>query len=77
MVWAHNSHIGDARYTEMGVARGQLNIGQLCREKFDNQAALIGFGTTPAQWPLRLIGAGTWKSSACGPHAPTVTSAVP
>jgi erythromycin esterase-like protein len=45
IVWAHNSHIGDARYTEMGVARDQLNIGQLCRERFGDAAALIGFGT--------------------------------
>ncbi len=45
MVWAHNSHIGDARYTEMGVVREELNIGQLCRERFGNEAALIGFGT--------------------------------
>src|SRR5205814_5293984 len=45
IVWAHNSHIGDARYTEMGVSRDELNIGQLCREKFGAQAALIGFGT--------------------------------
>jgi putative phosphoribosyl transferase len=45
VVWAHNSHIGDARYTEMGAARGELNIGQLCRERFDSAAALIGFGT--------------------------------
>ena len=45
VVWAHNSHIGDARYTDMGVARDQLNIGQLCREKFGDEAALIGFGT--------------------------------
>ncbi|NGX16594.1 protein-L-isoaspartate(D-aspartate) O-methyltransferase [Wenzhouxiangella sp. XN24] len=45
VVWAHNSHIGDARYTDMGVARDQLNIGQLCREKFGDAAALIGFGT--------------------------------
>src|SRR4051812_42271856 len=45
VVWAHNSHIGDARYTEMGVVREQLNIGQLCRERFGNEAALIGFGT--------------------------------
>jgi protein-L-isoaspartate(D-aspartate) O-methyltransferase len=45
VVWAHNSHIGDARYTEMGVVREELNIGQLCRERFGNQAALIGFGT--------------------------------
>ena len=45
VVWAHNSHIGDARHTEMGAARGELNIGQLCRERFGQSAALIGFGT--------------------------------
>src|SRR3954453_12283026 len=45
VVWAHNSHIGDARYTEMGVVREELNIGQLCRERFGAEAALIGFGT--------------------------------
>lgn len=45
VVWAHNSHIGDARYTEMGVVREELNVGQLCRERFGEAAALIGFGT--------------------------------
>src|SRR5947199_940799 len=45
VVWAHNSHIGDARHTEMGAVRGELNIGQLAREKFGGDAALIGFGT--------------------------------
>jgi protein-L-isoaspartate(D-aspartate) O-methyltransferase len=45
IVWAHNSHIGDARHTEMGIARGELNIGQLARETFGEQARLIGFGT--------------------------------
>jgi protein-L-isoaspartate(D-aspartate) O-methyltransferase len=45
VVWAHNSHIGDARHTEMGAVRGELNIGQLCRERFGATAALIGFGT--------------------------------
>lgn len=45
VVWAHNSHIGDASKTEMGIIREELNIGQLCREKFGDQAALIGFGT--------------------------------
>ncbi|MBM1174731.1 protein-L-isoaspartate(D-aspartate) O-methyltransferase [Microvirga arabica] len=45
IVWAHNSHIGDARHTDMGVVREQLNIGQLCRERFGDEAALIGFGT--------------------------------
>ena len=45
VVWAHNSHIGDARHTEMGQQRDELNIGQLCREHFGDGAALIGFGT--------------------------------
>jgi erythromycin esterase-like protein len=45
VVWAHNSHIGDASKTDMGVERGELNIGQLCRERFGKNAALIGFGT--------------------------------
>ena len=45
IVWAHNSHIGDASHTEMGQVREELNIGQLCREKFGRQAMLIGFGT--------------------------------
>jgi protein-L-isoaspartate(D-aspartate) O-methyltransferase len=45
VVWAHNSHIGDARYTEMGSVRHELNIGQLCRERFGSDVALIGFGT--------------------------------
>jgi erythromycin esterase-like protein len=45
VVWAHNSHIGDARATGMGRARGELNIGQLCRERWGSEAALIGFGT--------------------------------
>jgi erythromycin esterase-like protein len=45
IVWAHNSHIGDARYTDMGVARDEINIGQLCRERFADDVALIGFGT--------------------------------
>lgn len=45
VVWAHNSHIGDARHTDMGQVRDELNIGQLCRERFGDAAALIGFGT--------------------------------
>src|SRR6478672_11723460 len=45
VVWAHNSHIGDARHTEMGQVRGELNIGQLCRQEFGARAVPIGFGT--------------------------------
>jgi protein-L-isoaspartate(D-aspartate) O-methyltransferase len=44
IVWAHNSHIGDARYTEMG-RRGEHNIGQLCAEAYGDKAYRIGFGT--------------------------------
>ena len=43
-VWAHNSHIGDARATEMG-GRGELNIGQLARERYGLEAVLVGFAT--------------------------------
>ncbi|KPK16008.1 MAG: protein-L-isoaspartate O-methyltransferase [Myxococcales bacterium SG8_38] len=45
VVWAHNSHVGDARATEMGAARGEHNIGQLCRMSFGHSAFSIGFGT--------------------------------
>jgi len=43
-VWAHNSHLGDARATEMGEA-GELNLGQLVRERHGGAAALLGFST--------------------------------
>ena len=45
IVWAHNSHIGDARHTEMGKRLGEINLGQLCRQRFGAAAALIGFST--------------------------------
>jgi protein-L-isoaspartate(D-aspartate) O-methyltransferase len=45
LVWAHNSHIGDAGATEMGRVRGEHNIGQLVRQRWGGEAALVGFGT--------------------------------
>jgi erythromycin esterase-like protein len=45
IVWAHNSHIGDARHTDMGKSRDELNIGQLARERWGDEVALIGLGT--------------------------------
>ena len=45
VVWAHNSHIGNAAFTDMGMHREELNIGQLVKEKYDAKARLIGFGT--------------------------------
>jgi len=44
IVWAHNSHLGDARTTQMGE-RGELNLGQLVREHFGKEAVSIGFTT--------------------------------
>jgi len=44
VLWAHNSHLGDARATEMG-AQGELNVGQLAREHFGAEAVLVGFTT--------------------------------
>lgn len=44
VVWAHNSHVGNATATEMG-RRGEHNIGQLCREHFGMACYTIGFGT--------------------------------
>jgi erythromycin esterase-like protein len=45
VVWAHNSHLGDARATEMGQHRGELNVGQLVRERHGRDAVLVGFST--------------------------------
>ncbi|HYF62371.1 MAG TPA: erythromycin esterase family protein, partial [Herpetosiphonaceae bacterium] len=42
--WAHNSHLGDARATQQGRG-GELNLGQLVRERVGDQAVLIGFST--------------------------------
>jgi erythromycin esterase-like protein len=44
VVWAHNSHIGNAAATAMGW-QGEFNIGELCRTAFGEDAVLIGFGT--------------------------------
>jgi erythromycin esterase-like protein/adenine/guanine phosphoribosyltransferase-like PRPP-binding protein len=44
VVWAHNSHLGDARATEMGEG-GELNVGQLVRDRFGAEAVLVGFTT--------------------------------
>ena len=44
VVWAHNSHLGDASATEMG-REGEWNVGQLVRERHGDAARLIGFST--------------------------------
>ena len=44
VVWAHNSHLGDARATQMGEW-GELNLGQLARQRYGDKAFLVGFTT--------------------------------
>jgi erythromycin esterase-like protein len=44
VVWAHNSHLGDARATQMGE-RGELNVGQLVRERHGRECVNVGFTT--------------------------------
>lgn len=44
VLWAHNSHLGDARATEMG-SLGELNVGQLARERYGRDAFLVGYTT--------------------------------
>jgi len=44
VVWAHNSHLGDARATELGEG-GEWNVGQLVRERHGHEAILVGFST--------------------------------
>ena len=44
IVWAHNSHLGDARVTERSEL-GEWNVGQLMRQRHDGQSVLIGFTT--------------------------------
>jgi erythromycin esterase-like protein len=44
VVWEHNSHVGDARATGMS-RRGELNVGQLARQRYGNDCLLVGFTT--------------------------------
>jgi erythromycin esterase-like protein len=59
VVWAHNSHVGDARATEMGV-RGEINIGQLARELWSDEVFTIGFTTHHG----RVTAASEWGAPA-------------
>jgi erythromycin esterase-like protein len=44
VIWAHNSHLGDARATDMGDM-GELNLGQLARQAHGDRTFLVGFTT--------------------------------
>jgi erythromycin esterase-like protein len=58
VVWEHNTHIGDARYTDM-VEEGTVNIGQLAREKYgEDNTVLVGFGS----YRGRVIAGDAWDA---------------
>ncbi|MEB3278082.1 MAG: erythromycin esterase family protein [Lyngbya sp.] len=59
VVWEHNSHLGDARATDMGAA-GELNVGQLVRQEYNREAFLIGFST----YTGTVTAASNWGASA-------------
>lgn len=59
VVWAHNSHLGDARATDMS-RRGEWNVGQLVRKKFGDKAVNIGFTT----YAGRVTAASNWDEPA-------------
>ncbi|MDB5166600.1 MAG: protein-L-isoaspartate O-methyltransferase [Candidatus Saccharibacteria bacterium] len=75
IIWAHNTHVGDARYTDM-ADHGMVNIGQLVREaQTEDDTVLVGFSTyegtvvAGAQWdaPMRIIEvppgqSGSWEA---------------
>ncbi len=48
VVWEHNSHVGDARATELGAA-GELNVGQLVRTSWPGESVIVGFTTDHGQ----------------------------
>ncbi|MBT2679537.1 erythromycin esterase family protein [Bacillus sp. ISL-35] len=75
IIWEHNTHIGDARATDM-AEEGMVNVGQILREKYGEQVYAIGFGThhgtviASDQWggtvevmDVPLAEAGSWEDA--------------
>ena len=69
VVWAHNSHVGDARAAHMGD-QGELNLGQLARERWGRDAFLVGFST----YTGTVMAASEWGGAA---ERKTVRPALP
>lgn len=76
VVWEHNSHIGDARQTEMGTA-GEVNVGQLVRQAHPDEAFLVGLTT----YRGTVTAASDWTASpsarTSGPRSPRATRRTP
>lgn len=66
IIWAHNSHLGDARATEMG-AQGEINVGQLIRERYPRESYGVGFST----YQGTVMAASSWGTPGeCKPLLP-------
>ena len=63
VVWEHNSHIGDARATEIG-RMGEWNVGELARKAYGQDACLVGFST----YHGRVTAASEWDGPAEHKH---------
>ena len=63
VIWEHNSHVGDARATEMGQ-HGELNVGQLARTRWPGECLLVGFTTHHGQ----VTAASEWGGPADRKH---------
>jgi erythromycin esterase-like protein len=77
VVWAHNSHIGDARATD-SARRGQWNLGQLVREAHAGPRETFfcwASRRTPGASPRPRTGTHRWSSRPCGLRGPTASSA--
>lgn len=55
IIWAHNSHVGDARTTQT-AHRKEINIGQLAKQQYKDDCYLIGFSTYTGE----VTAASTW-----------------
>jgi len=71
IVWAHNTHVGDARYTDM-VDQGERNLGQIVRERHEKDGVfLVGFGTNQGT----VIAGKAWDAEWETMEAPNATGA--
>jgi protein-L-isoaspartate(D-aspartate) O-methyltransferase len=75
VVWEHNSHVGDARATAMS-ARGEINVGELCRRRFGESTYSVGFGTDRGSVAAASVWDGPMEVKAVLPSHPDSYEAV-
>jgi erythromycin esterase len=65
VIWEHNTHVGDARYTDM-AASGTFNVGQLVREQYAGESFVVGFGS----YSGTVLAASAWEAPMCEMEMP-------